>query len=136
MSLFNILNIAGSAMTAQSEKINIIATNLANSESIIYKNGKYYPYIAKRVIFESSNSNKTGVGGVKIAAIVNDKNPIQMIYDPNNPLSNTKGYVLKSNTNPITETIDHISASRAYQANIEVLKTVKNMILKTLSIGE
>ncbi|KAF0745821.1 flagellar basal body rod protein FlgC [Buchnera aphidicola (Aphis craccivora)] len=136
MSLFNILNIAGSAMTAQSEKINIIATNLANAESIIYKNGKYYPYIAKKVIFQPSNSNQSGVGGVKVAAIINDKNPVQMIYDPNNPLSNTKGYVLKSNINPITETIDHISASRAYQANIEVLKTAKNIILKTLSIGE
>lgn len=136
MSLFNILNIAGSAMTAQSEKINIIATNLANAESIIYKNGKYYPYIAKKVIFQPSNSNQSGVGGVKVAAIINDKNPVQMIYDPNHPLSNTKGYVLKSNINPITETIDHISASRAYQANIEVLKTAKNIILKTLSIGE
>ncbi|QCI18310.1 flagellar basal body rod protein FlgC [Buchnera aphidicola (Aphis nasturtii)] len=136
MSLFNILNIAGSAMTAQSEKINIIATNLANADSIIYKNGKYYPYIAKKVIFKASNANQQGVGGVKVALIVNDKNPIQMIYDPNHPLSNEKGYVLKSNINPITETIDHISASRAYQANIEVLKTAKNMILKTLSIGE
>ena len=120
----------------KSEKINIIATNLANAESTIYKNGKYYPYIAKRVIFKSSNSNKTGLGGVKVAAIIHDKSPIQIIYDPNNPTSDAKGYVLKSNINPITETIDHISAARAYQANIEVLKTVKNMILKTLSIGE
>ncbi|QCI17156.1 flagellar basal body rod protein FlgC [Buchnera aphidicola (Aphis helianthi)] len=136
MSLFNILNIAGSAMTAQSEKINIIATNLANAESIIYKNGKYYPYIAKKVIFKACNSNKTGIGGVKVSEIINDKNPMQMIYDPINPLSNTNGYVLKSNVNPIAETIDHISASRAYQANIEVLKTAKYIILKTLSIGE
>lgn len=136
MSLFNILNIAGSAMTAQSEKINVIATNLANAESVIYKNGKYYPYIAKQVIFTSLNSNKQGIGGVKVASIINNKNPIQMIYDPHHPLSNPKGYVLKSNVNPITETIEHISASRAYQANIEVLKTAKNMILKTLSIGE
>lgn len=136
MSLFNILDISGSAMTAQSEKINIIAKNLANSESIIYKNGKYYPYIAKRVVLTSCRSNKTGIGGVKVAAIINDKNPMQIIYDPNNPLSNKKGYVLKSNVNPISETIEHISASRAYQANIEVLKTAKYMILKTLSIGE
>lgn len=136
MSLLNILDIAGSAMTAQSEKINIIATNLANADTIIYKNGKYYPYIAKRVIFKSFNLNKNGVKGVKVSEIINDKNPIQIIYDPNNPLSNSAGYVLKSNINPITETIENISASRAYQANIEVLKTAKNMILKTLSIGE
>ncbi|QFQ32163.1 flagellar basal body rod protein FlgC [Buchnera aphidicola] len=136
MSLFTILNIAGSAITAQSEKINVIATNLANADSVIYKNGKYYPYIAKRVIFKPFNLNQKGAKGVKVASIINDKNPIQMIYDPNHPLSNSNGYVLKSNINPITETIDHITASRSYQANIEVLKTAKNMILKTLSIGE
>ncbi|CAL4323381.1 Flagellar basal-body rod protein FlgC [Buchnera aphidicola (Protaphis terricola)] len=136
MSLFNIIDISGSAMSAQAEKINIIATNLANSESIIYKNGKYYPYIAKRVILKSCNSNKTGIGGVKVAFISNDKTPMQMVFEPNNPLSNSSGYILKSNVNPITETINHISASRAYQANIEVLKTAKNMIIKTLSIGE
>ncbi|WP_343154026.1 flagellar basal body rod protein FlgC [Buchnera aphidicola] len=136
MSLFNILNIAGSAMTAQSEKMNIIATNLANAESIIHKNGKYYPYIGKKVLFESYNLNEKGVAGVQVKKIIHKKNPIQMVYDPDNPLSNSKGYILKSNINPITETIENISASRAYQANIEVLKTAKNMILKTLSIGE
>ncbi|ALD15281.1 flagellar basal body rod protein FlgC [Buchnera aphidicola (Aphis glycines)] len=136
MSLFNILNIAGSAITAQSEKMNIVATNLANADSVIYKNEQYYPYIAQRVVFKSFNLNQKGAKGVKVTKIINDKNPIQMIYDPNHPLSNSKGYVLKSNINPMTETIDHITASRAYQANIEILKTAKNMILKTLSIGE
>ncbi|AYN24731.1 flagellar basal body rod protein FlgC [Buchnera aphidicola] len=136
MSLLNILNIAGSAMTAQSEKINVIASNLANSESIICKDGKFYPYTAKKVIFKLDPLKNSLIGGVKVFSIINDPNPMQLIYDPSNPLSNKKGYVLKTNVNPVTETINHISASRNYQANIEVVKTAKSMIMKTLSIGE
>lgn len=136
MSLLNIIDIAGSAMTAQSEKIDIIASNIANAESIISKEGKFYPYLAKKVIFKLNPIKNSLIGGVKIANIVNDPNPTQLIYDPNNPLSNKKGYVLTSNVNPITETINHISAARNYQANIEVMKTAKFMIMKTLSIGE
>ncbi|WP_295164389.1 flagellar basal body rod protein FlgC [uncultured Buchnera sp.] len=136
MSLLNILNIAGSAMTAQSKKINVIASNLANAESIVCKDGKFYPYIAKKVIFKLDPLKNSLIGGVKVFSIVNDPNPIKLIYDPNNPLSNKKGYVLQTNVNPVTETINHISASRSYQANIEVVKTAKSMIMKTLSIGE
>jgi flagellar basal-body rod protein FlgC len=136
MSLLNILDISGSAMMAQSEKINIIATNLANAESVIYKNGKFYPYIAKHAVLKFNPFKNSSIGGVKVFSIENDPSPMKLIYDPNNPLSNKKGYVLKSNINPISETINHISASRNYQANIEILKTAKSMIMKTLSIGE
>lgn len=136
MSLLSIIDIAGSAMTAQSEKIDVIASNIANAESIISKKGNFYPYLAKKVIFKLNPIKNSLIGGVKISNIVNDPNPVQLIYDPNNPLSNKQGYVLTSNVNPITETINHISASRNYQANIEVMKTAKFMIMKTLSIGE
>lgn len=136
MSLLNILHISGSAMTAQSQKINVIASNLANMDSVIYENGKFYPYIAKRVVFQLDPLKNSKIGGVKIANIINDQSPMKFIYDPSNPMADEKGYVLGSNVNPITETINNISASRSYQANIEVLKTARNMIIKTLAIIE
>ena len=132
----NILNIAGSAMTAQSQKINVIASNLANMDSTIYKNGKFYPYVAKKVLFELDALKNSKIGGVKISSIVDDPSPMKLIYDPSNPLANSKGYIFASNVNPMTEIVNNISASRSYQANIEVLKTAKNMIIKTLTIGE
>ncbi|QCO70893.1 flagellar basal body rod protein FlgC [Buchnera aphidicola] len=136
MSLLNIFNIAGSAMTAQSQKINVIASNLANMDSTIYKNGKFYPYVAKKVVFELDTLKNSKIGGVKISGIVDDPSPMKLIYDPNNPMANNKGYFLTSNVNPITEMVNNISAARSYQANIEVLKTAKTMIIKTLTIGE
>ncbi|QCI23872.1 flagellar basal body rod protein FlgC [Buchnera aphidicola (Macrosiphoniella sanborni)] len=136
MSLLNIFNIAGSGMMAQSEKINIIASNLANIDSTIYKNGKFYPYVAKQVIFSLNNFENSDISGVKVSNIIDDPNPMRLIYDPHNPLANSKGYILKSNVNPITEMVNNIAASRSYQANIEVLKTAKSMIIKTLTLGE
>lgn len=136
MSLLNIFNIAGSAMTAQSQRINVIASNLANMDTTIYKNGKFYPYIAKTVVFELDPLKNSKIGGVKISAIIDNPSPMKKIYDPNNPMADNKGYVLTSNVNPITEIVNNISAARSYQANIEVLKTAKTMIMKTLTISE
>ncbi|ANZ22544.1 flagellar basal-body rod protein FlgC [Buchnera aphidicola (Diuraphis noxia)] len=136
MSLLNIFNIAGSAMTAQSQKMNVIANNLANMDSVINQNGKFYPYRAKQVIFELDSLKNSKIGGVKISGIINDPSPAKLVYDPNNPIANKNGYVSLSNVNPITETINNISAARSYQANIEVLKAAKSMILKTLTIIE
>lgn len=136
MSLLNIFNIAGSAMAAQSQKIDVIASNLANADSVSYKNGKFYPYIAKQVIFKLNPFINSKIGGVKVSSIINDSSPMKVFYDPNNPMANNQGYVLASNVNPISETINNISAARSYQANIEVLKTVKSMIMKTLTIND
>ncbi|CAL4326397.1 flagellar basal body rod protein FlgC [Buchnera aphidicola] len=136
MSLLNIFNIAGSAMTAQSQKINIIASNLANIDSVIQKNGKFYPYIAKKVVFEFDPLNNSEVGGVKISAIIDDPSPMKLIYNPNHPMANKKGYILTSNVNPISETVNNLAAARSYQANIEVFKAAKSMINKTLTINE
>lgn len=123
-------------MIAQSQKLNVIASNLANMDSTIYKNGKFYPYIAKQVVFSLDTSKNSKIGGVKISAIIDDPSPMKLIYDPNNPMANNKGYILASNVNPITEMVNNIAAARSYQANIEVLKTAKSMIMKTLTISE
>ncbi|WP_422667256.1 flagellar basal body rod protein FlgC [Buchnera aphidicola] len=136
MSLLNVFNIAGSAMIAQSQKINIIASNIANSESMVYKNGKFHPYIAKRVIFQVDPQKNSSIGGVKVSKVINIENPYKLVYDPNHPLSDKQGYIKTSNVNLVEETINNIEASRSYQANIEVLKTIKTMIIKTLTIGE
>ncbi|MBZ2279369.1 flagellar basal body rod protein FlgC, partial [Buchnera aphidicola] len=91
---------------------------------------------AQKISFTLDASNGEKIGGVKISNIYDDNESIKKIYDPNNPIANNKGYVIKSNINPVSETIKNISAARSYQANIEVLKTVKSMILKVLTLGE
>lgn len=136
MSLLNVLNIASSALHAQSKKISVSACNLANSDSMVYKNGKLFPYTAKEVILKFRNINNSSVGGVTAHIVKNKINPFKIIYNPSHPMANSKGYVKIPNINPIQETINSISAARNYQANIEVINTVKNIIIKTLTIGQ
>ncbi|XRX42911.1 MAG: flagellar basal body rod protein FlgC [Buchnera aphidicola (Tetraneura sorini)] len=135
MSLSNIFYIAGSAMEAQEKKINVISTNIANVDSIITKNGKSYPYIAKKVILKF-NSKNNYIGGVKIDKIVNSSEKFKKTYEPNNPLSDKDGFLKKSNVNIVSEIIESISASRNYQANVEVANTAKSLLMKTISIGK
>ncbi|QCI23335.1 flagellar basal body rod protein FlgC [Buchnera aphidicola] len=136
MSLFKIFDIAGSAMSAQSQKMQVHASNLANSDSLVNKNGKLYPYISKRVVLQFDNFKGSKSGGVKVKEIVEDKMPCRVIYDPNSPIANSKGFAKTSNVNIVSETISAISASRNYQANLEILNTIKFMIMKTLTIGQ
>uniref|UniRef100_A0A1A9Z112 Flagellar basal-body rod protein FlgC n=1 Tax=Glossina pallidipes TaxID=7398 RepID=A0A1A9Z112_GLOPL len=132
--MLNILKISGSALFAQSCRINVSASNIANSESID-KNGT--PYQSKQVIFQLDNSNYNNqIGGVKIKKIINDKKPLKLVYDPNHPFSDENGYVKMPNVNIVEEMVNTISASRSYQANIEVINTARSMILKTLSLGQ
>jgi len=136
MSLLNVLNIASSALEAQSKKISVSACNLANSESMIYKHGKLFPYIAKELVMKFNNIKNSQLGGVTSNIITNRKNSFKIIYNPSHPMANSKGYVKMPNVNPIQETINSISAARNYQANIEVINTIKNIITKTLTIGQ
>ena len=89
MSLFNIFNIAGSAMTAQSERLNVVASNLANVDSTTGADGK--PYRAKQVVFQAVPVGNEGGTGVKVAAVVNDNSPMKVVYDPHNPLAKGDG---------------------------------------------
>lgn len=134
MSLFNIFNIAGSAMTAQSQRLNVVASNLANVDSTIGPDGQAYR--AKQVVFEATPMGPEGSTGVKVAAVVNDNSPMKMVYDPKNPLANAQGYVTQPNVNPVEEMVNMISASRSYQNNVDVMNTSKNLLLKTLTIGQ
>lgn len=134
MSLFNIFNISGSAMTAQAQRLNVVASNLANVDSATGPDGK--PYRAKQVVFETTPMGGEGGAGVKVSSVVEDASPLKMQYDPKNPMANEQGYVAMPNVNPVDEMVNMISASRSYQNNVEVLNTSKSLLAKTLGIGQ
>jgi len=134
MSMSNIFTIAGSAMTAQSQRMNTTASNMANADSASGPDG--LPYRARQVVFEMDSSGGQVTGGVKVARVIEDPSPSRMVHDPQNPLANADGYVAMSNVNVVEEMVNMISASRSYQANVEVLNTAKSLMQKTLSIGQ
>lgn len=131
---FGIFEIAGSAMTAQSQRMNTTASNLANADSVAGPDGQ--PYRARQVVFEMAPTDGQGIGGVRVARVIEDPSPMRMVHDPKNPLANAEGYVTMPNVNVVEEMVNMISASRSYQANVEVLNTAKTMMLKTLTIGQ
>ncbi|MDU6389271.1 MULTISPECIES: flagellar basal body rod protein FlgC [unclassified Pantoea] len=133
MALLNIFDIAGSAMTAQSQRLNVSASNLANADSVTGPDGK--PYVAKQVVFQTDAAPGAATGGVKVAQVLDDPSPARLVYDPGNPLADDKGYVKMPNVDVVAETVNTMSASRSYQANVEVLNTVKSMMMKTLTMG-
>ncbi|HCW99319.1 MULTISPECIES: flagellar basal body rod protein FlgC [Pantoea] len=133
MALLNIFDIAGSAMTAQSQRLNVSASNLANADSVTGPDGK--PYVAKQVVFQTDAAPGAATGGVKVAQVLDDPSPAKLVYDPGNPLADDKGYVKMPNVDVVAESVNTMSASRSYQANVEVLNTVKSMMMKTLTMG-
>lgn len=136
MSLFNVFQVSSSAMTAQSMRLNAVASNLANADSVVSSDGK--PYRAKQVVFEATPMGSNGdlSKGVRVRQVVEDAAPARMVYDPKNPAANEKGYVAFSNVNVVEEMTNMISASRSYQTNVEVMNTAKTMMLRTLQIGQ
>jgi flagellar basal-body rod protein FlgC len=134
MSLFNIFNVAGSGMAAQAQRLNVVASNLANADSTTSANGQ--PYRAKQVVFSAVPMNGDGAQGVKVTAVVEDNSPMRMLYDPKHPMANEQGYVSMPNVNVVDEMVNMISASRSYQNNVDVMNTSKTLLLKTLTIGQ
>ncbi len=130
----NIFSVAGSAMTAQSQRMNVTASNLANADSVAGPDGQ--PYRAKQVVFEVAPSGQQDIGGVQVSRVIEDPSPARMVYDPKNPHANGDGYVAMPNVNVVEEMTNMISASRSYQANVEVLNTAKTLMVKTLTIGQ
>lgn len=135
MSNFSIFQIAGSALTAQSQRMNVSASNIANADSVAGPDGQ--PYKARQVVFQVAPlSQQTPVGGVNVASVVENNAPARMQYDPHHPLANDQGYVVMPNVDVVAETVNMISASRSYQANVEVVNTAKNLMMRTLSLGQ
>jgi flagellar basal-body rod protein FlgC len=137
VSLFNVFNIASSAMKAQSIRLNATASNLANADSIAGPDGK--PYRAKQVVFEATPVNPSAgdaARGVRVKEVVEDASPPRMVYDPRNPAADGNGYVTMPNVNVVEEMVNMMSASRAYQTNAELVNNAKTLMLRTLAIGQ
>lgn len=133
MSDFRIFAIAGSALTAQSARLNAVASNLANADSVAGADGQ--PYRAKQVVFKATPVEGGGLG-VRVTQVVDSAAPLRMQYDPANPAANEQGYVSMPNVNVVEEMVNMISASRAYQTNAEVMNTAKSLMQKALAIGQ
>jgi flagellar basal-body rod protein FlgC len=134
MSLFDIFKIAGSGMAAQSQRLNVVASNLANADSTTSADGK--PYRAKEVVFSAMPVGGADAQGVKVVRVAESTAPMKMVYDPKHPMADAKGYVSMPNVNVVDEMVNMISASRSYQNNVDVLNTSKTLLLKTLTIGQ
>ncbi|MFA6311239.1 MAG: flagellar basal body rod protein FlgC [Sterolibacterium sp.] len=134
MSVFNVFNIAGSALSAQSARLNAVASNLANADSVAGSNGQ--PYRAKQVVFAATPIGDEGGQGVRVTQVVESAAPLRLNYEPSSPFANEQGYVSMPNVNPVEEMVNMISASRSYQTNAEVMNTSKTLLLKTLAIGQ
>jgi len=135
MSLFDAFRIAGTGLSAQSRRLNAVASNIANADSAAAPGAQ--PYRAKQVLFETApldGTNATGAG-VKVSEVREDQSAPRRLHDPAHPLADAEGYVNMPNVDPVEEMVNMISASRTYQMNAEVANTAKALLLKTLSLG-
>ena len=138
MSMLNIFNVSGSAVSAQSQRLNIVASNLANVDTVAGPDGKAYK--ARQVTFQTTlvgaSQNDAASAGVTVSTISEDQTPGRRVHDPKHPQADAEGYITYSNVNPVEEMVNMISASRSYQNNIEVMNTAKSLLLKTLQLGQ
>ncbi|HXC26340.1 MAG TPA: flagellar basal body rod protein FlgC [Stellaceae bacterium] len=139
MSLLASLSIAGSGMSAESERLSAIASNIANANSQVGGNGQEYR--AREVVFQAASvygddgdGASVGTDGVKVAGIVESDAPTHSVYDPTSTFADANGYVQMPNVNPVDEMVNMISAQQDYQANLEAFNVVKTLALRTLTI--
>jgi flagellar basal-body rod protein FlgC len=148
MSMFAIFNVSGSAVSAQSQRLNVVASNLANADTVAGPDGQAYR--ARQVMFQtqmfaaggpatgpfSARGGPGAAAGVRVSTVVEDNTPGRRLHDPKHPAADAEGYVTFSNVNPVEEMVNMISASRSYQNNIEVMNTAKSLLMKTLQMGQ
>ena len=140
MSLFKVFDVAGSALNAQSMRLNVVASNLANAESVApdAKNA----YRARHPVFQSllrefsADPTEDSVAvGVRMLGVYESPAPASRRYEPGHPLADKDGYVFASNVNAVEEMANMISASRSFQTNVEVITTSRDLLLKTITMG-
>ena len=140
MSMFRVFDIAGSAASAQSQRLNTVASNLANADTVAGPDGKAYK--ARQVVFQTELLGAGGAlgpdsaAGVRVSAVREDETPGRRVHDPKHPAADPDGYVTYSNVSAIEEMVNMISASRSYQNNVEVMNTARSLLLKTLQMGQ
>jgi flagellar basal-body rod protein FlgC len=146
MSMFGGMEISASGLTAQRLRMDVTAENLANAQTTKGADGQ--PYRRKEVVLRETASggfgaqltkalgtgSKARAGGVEVAQIATDTQPGKMVYDPSHPDANAQGYVQMPNVDTVTEMVDLIDSSRAYEANVTAMQASKQMFTKTLEI--
>ncbi|MEW5833450.1 MAG: flagellar basal body rod protein FlgC [Pseudomonadota bacterium] len=143
MSMFKIFDTAGSGMAAQTLRLNTVASNLANADSV--SSTPQGAYRAREPLFAAVKQQVDGLfaaggdggaTGVKVDGVTESQATIPSRYEPGNPMADANGYVYGSNVNPVDELVNMISASRSYQNNVEVMNTTKQLMVKTLDLGK
>ena len=138
MSMLDIFNVSSSAASAQSQRLNVVASNLANADTVAGPDGQAYK--ARQVTFQTelmgANASDASAAGVRVSTISEDQTVGRRVHDPKHPSADADGYVTYSNVNAVEEMVNMISASRSYQNNIEVMNTAKSLLLKTLQLGQ
>ena len=137
MSMFRIFDVAGSAVSAQTQRLNVVASNLANADTVAGPDGKAYK--ARQVVFQTvamEAASPGGAAGVTVSTVREDSAPGRRVLDPRHPSADAEGYVTYSNVNAVEEMVNMISASRSYQNNVEVMNTARSLLLKTLQLGQ
>jgi len=134
MSMFSIFSVSGSAISAQSQRLNVVASNLANVDAVAGPDGQGYK--ARQVVFQTTRMGSDASNGVTVSSITESDAPLKRVHNPNHPSADAQGYVNYSNVNPVEEMVNMISASRSYQNNVEVMNTAKSLLLKTLQMGQ
>jgi flagellar basal-body rod protein FlgC len=137
MSLFKVFDIAASAMSAQTLRLNTTASNLANADSVSSSEDKTYR--ARQPVFAAvldALKEQGGAGGVQVLGVVESQAPLRREYRPDHPMADKDGYIHMPNVNAVEEMANMISASRSYQTNAEVINVSKQMLLRTLTLGQ
>lgn len=143
MSLFNVMNLAGSALAAQTVRLNTTASNMANANSAASSIDETYR--ARHPVFQTVLDPALDGGfdlaepasvGVEVAGIVESNAPLRREYQPGHPLADESGYVFMPNVNVVEEMANMISASRSYQTNVEIMEASKQMLTRTLALGQ
>jgi flagellar basal-body rod protein FlgC len=134
MSLFKVFDVSGSAISAQSQRLNVVASNLANADSVAGPDGQ--PYKARQVVFQTQMfGGDPSSAGVAVSQVTEDNSAPRKVHDPQNPAADADGYVTMPNVNPVEEMVNMISASRGYQTNVDVMNTAKSLLQKVLQLG-
>ena len=139
MSLFNIMGIASTGMSAESVRLNTTASNIANANSVSSSYEETYkarkPVFAAELERAQGNNMQKGVG-VKVLGVVESDSPLQVEYSPNNPMADENGYIYKPNVNIVEEMADMMSASKAYETNVQIADTTKRIFRRVLQLGQ
>lgn len=140
MSLFNVFNITGSGMSAQSMRLNTTASNIANADSVSSSVDETYrarhPVFAAAMQKAAAGQENSSSVGVQVLGVVESDKPLNVEYSPEHPMADKDGYIYKPNVNVIEEMTNMISASRSYQTNVQLAESAKNMLNKTLTLGQ